>query len=638
MRIFLYVAGLVFVNSLWPSEPRADAVTVIMDKAQRQNLAADPVWLRLGHWRQVRDRILPSHVDDPQFFLAPDGKSNPRAELAATLAAAFAQPISSGDNRHAICRFPARLRWLQQQLQFDPTLLPSVECPALSRFLERANPASISLIFSSYYIQDPASAFGHTLLRLNRVEDSPKARQELLDVGVSYAAKAGDENALVYGIKGLTGLYRGEFNFMTYYFKVREYADYESRDLWEYELNLNDEQLTRVVLHLWELGHVYFDYWFLTENCSYLLLSAIEVADSGFQLKQHIWPLVIPGETIKAVKRQAGLVRRVTYRPSLAKQFSERWAVVPRSQRDLVEAWASGLNPDISALSVTEQARILDASADLVDLRHKEDLIFYNPLSLGAIRKQAILSRRASLGFASPPLTVPTPWQQEPTLTHGAVRAGLLGGYKASVGPIASLEFRYAFHDWADRPMGYPEYGQVDFLSARLDVPLNGKLPRLQRFTFLDVGAINPWTAHHKGISWRATLGAERSDDLRCAGCFAFLADMSAGAAVAGHDDRMMLALLWGGEVRAAETMAGIAGRNLRLSATGTALLRIKLSENFLLLTSPSLHYAPYQAAELSFTPKTVLRWLPKERIALNVDAESFRWRYTLRGGLYFYM
>lgn len=637
MPTLLFAALVLLVLNLAPTAVGADVDEVIAAAESRQ-LAADPLWLRLGHWRRTRDRILPSLVDDAQFFLAPDGKTNPAAELTATLKAAFAQPVSAGDNRHPICRFPARLRWLQQQLQFDPALLPQVECPALSRFLERANPESITLIFSSYYIQDPASAFGHTLLRLNRVEDSAKAKQELLDVGVSYAAQAGDENALVYGIKGLAGLYRGEFSFMTYYFKVREYADYESRDLWEYELDLNPEQLARVVLHLWELGHIYFDYWFLTENCSYLLLSALEVADASINLKSQIWPLVIPGETVKAVKRQPGLVRRVSYRPSLAKQFSERLAVVPRNQHSLVEAWANGLTANMNALPITEQARVYDASADLIDLRYKDDLIFYNADSLGAMRKQTVLSRRASLGLASPPLTVATPWHDEPTLTHGAVRAGLLGGYKASVGPIASLEFRYAFHDWADRPTGYPEYGQVDFLSARLDVPLNGKWPRLQRFTFLDVGAINPWTAHHKGISWRANVGAERLDDARCDGCLAALVDMSAGAAVAGKNDRMLLALLWGGEVRAAETMAGIADGDLRATATASALLRIKLSQNALLLANPALHYAPLQDAELSVAPKATLRWLPRERVALNIDAESFRWRYTLRGGLYFYM
>jgi hypothetical protein len=34
----------------------------------------------------------------------------------------------------------------------------------------------------------------------------------------------------------------GEYSLMPYYRKVKEYGDFESRDLWEYELNLSPEE------------------------------------------------------------------------------------------------------------------------------------------------------------------------------------------------------------------------------------------------------------------------------------------------------------------------------------------------------------------------------------------------------------
>lgn len=76
---------------------------------------------------------------------------------------------------------------------------------------------------------------------------------------------------------GFLGVFEGHFSKLPYYYKVREYADFESRDLWTYELNLTQDQVDEMVEHLWDLGHTYFDYYFLGENCSYHLMSLLDV-------------------------------------------------------------------------------------------------------------------------------------------------------------------------------------------------------------------------------------------------------------------------------------------------------------------------------------------------------------------------
>jgi hypothetical protein len=102
-------------------------------KASEQLLWTEPGWLNLLHYRVGRSPVLgvggsrySSFVDDEKFFLAEDGKSDPAAELAATLTGFFsADP--AGDN-HALCRYPARLAWLDNHLNIDRTRLPAVEC------------------------------------------------------------------------------------------------------------------------------------------------------------------------------------------------------------------------------------------------------------------------------------------------------------------------------------------------------------------------------------------------------------------------------------------------------------------------------------------------------------------------------
>ncbi|MBX6182002.1 DUF4105 domain-containing protein [Pseudomonas aeruginosa] len=93
-------------------------------EARLQQLAADPYWIALGHYERGKLGGWRSYVDDERFFLADNGESHPDAELAATLKALYASP-SLGD-KHAQCVYPARTRWLRQQLQLDD--LPQPQC------------------------------------------------------------------------------------------------------------------------------------------------------------------------------------------------------------------------------------------------------------------------------------------------------------------------------------------------------------------------------------------------------------------------------------------------------------------------------------------------------------------------------
>ena len=215
--------------------------------------------------------------------------------------------------------------------------LPTPSCPKLERFIESVDAESVSVIFSSYYLSSAASAFGHTLLRINK-RSVGKERRELLDTGINYSAQADTSNAVLYAFKGLFGFFKGEFQRMPYYYKVREYNDFESRDLWEYRLNLPSRSVETLVLHIWELGSTFFDYYYLSENCSYHLLGAIEVAQPSLELLNRLnWP-IIPADTVKVLTEVDGLVEYVKFRPSLRGQFRKRWDGLSPAQRDFASA------------------------------------------------------------------------------------------------------------------------------------------------------------------------------------------------------------------------------------------------------------------------------------------------------------
>ena len=153
----------------------------------------------------------------------------------------------------------------------------------------------------------------------------------------------------------------------------------------------------------------------------------------------------------------------------------------------------------------------------MVDLRHSDELLDVTQDSEAATKKHALLVRRAKLGVISSPVTVEVPYDEQPTRTHPPRRIGVWAGYDEQDGPELGLDMRMAYHDLNDRPTGYPEFAQVQFLHTRLVLPLDPvSAPYVRRMAFLDLAIINPWTQHHKGISWLAEAGYERLDDQRC--------------------------------------------------------------------------------------------------------------------------
>jgi Domain of unknown function (DUF4105) len=293
----------------------------LLMRARDLGIAHSRGWLRLLHYRQRGPREAVSQVDGKRFFLAPDGARNPEAELAATLVA-FAQPVVTGrEDEHALCRFPARRRLLDDRLHFG-SALPALVCPALTRFQLDLDPVSVSLVYVANFLDNPASAFGHTFLRLKKRRPAGSAASsDALDHSVEYTATTDTDNPFLYAFKGLMGMFPGVFRFHSFASKAHEYANAEARDLWEYDLNLNQSEVELLTLHLWELSDTHLDYYYLTKNCSYHALASIEAAAPRIDLVTHLNLFVLPRDTIKALFTVPGLVRKIDYRPSLRSQF-----------------------------------------------------------------------------------------------------------------------------------------------------------------------------------------------------------------------------------------------------------------------------------------------------------------------------
>jgi Domain of unknown function (DUF4105) len=577
--------------------------------ARARGLARARIWLRLGHWRDSfwRGGYL-SEVDGAALFLSPRGPRDPAAELEATLRGFFSPPTADQD-RHPVCRFPARFQWLHGQLAFDLARIPRVDCPGFRKFLDLMRPRAISLVFSSYFLARAASAFGHTFLRVERLDPlATEERRQLLDMGVDYAANVDTDNAVIYALRGLTGFFRGQFKRMPYYYKVREYNDFESRDLWEYELELRPDQVLMVVSHIWELGHTWFDYYYLTENCSYHILGALEVADPGIELIEHVSRPIIPSETVKALYHNPGLVRRVTYRPSLETQFQARVRGMSRTELTAVDRLAADPGAALPGLTDGQRIAALDAAVDLVDMRFADEIVF-DPRSEGRRRKQQLLERRSSILVPSPELEVAPPWRKAPHLAHGSRRFGLGLGSSSDRDVYGRLSFRMALHDMADPPDGYPDLIGFEFLPLALRFPSEGDSPvSVEEFHLLRIRHLNQWTRFNRRPSWNLRIGARRLTEPECAGCMSGEVAGGAGWGNSFLADRLAFVATVDTLVGWGPRVPGLGDTHFRLGVGPSATLRAVVARRTVLLLSGEWFWLPEQERDAIWSASMTLR------------------------------
>jgi hypothetical protein len=488
---------------------------------QRQRvlgLSRSAEWSSLLHLRKLPLRAAQSEADGPDFFFAPQGKIDPDAELEATLRAFAGPPVVEddpqavpGDTRtrvgtqHPQCRFPARYAYLRIALTIDGQRLPEQPCPRFQEFRRRVDPGGATLIFAAAYVNHPASAFGHTLLRLDR-RSAPGL--PLLGYAVNFSAVPTTSNGVLYALGGLTGRFRGFFSLLPYYLKVKEYADLESRDLWEYPLNLTQEQVDQMLRHIWELGSTWFDYWFLDENCSYHLLSLIEVAVPGTHLRETFPLWTLPVDTLKALRTVPGLLGEVRRRPSLDTRLKARRQALSKPEarlaHELAETDAAAVSTPLAALPPVRQAAVIDTALDLAQLQLGEAAA---DEQVAAAMQLRLVQLRGSILLPSADPRIESPFS--PDAAHPGALA-LLGGGSRSGAAFASILLRGVLHDLVSAVAGEMPNQQMEMMRLELRLPLGAPSLSIWEFRLLRIESLDPFDAWTPRIAWRFGTGFVR--------------------------------------------------------------------------------------------------------------------------------
>lgn len=617
---------LVLLLGAIPARAQAPAGAALA-KAREIRLSEEPGWLRLGHWkpRRLRPGVESDAMHDG-FFLSPAGPSDPEAELEAMVAALY-DPNPGPEPQPPRCRFPARAAWLIAALKLDAAALPPADCSRYEDWRRLMDPGSVSLIFASAYINNPASMFGHTFLRLERRKAGDRDR--LLDNTLNFAAETGPDGGALFAVKGLLGLYPGKYTVMPYYMKVQEYNNIESRDLWEYHLALTPKEVSRLAAHAWEMGAATFPYYFLSKNCSYQLMPALEAVLPERSLMPGSPAIVGPVDTLHAALRSPGLVAGVSYRPSHSTTMRQRRALLSAGERPAADAYRNGRAEEGDRLSAglpaERRALILDAAQDYILFKEG-----YSPDVPEAVRERerALLTRRAKIDAPSIEPSPPS-WAAPPDEGHLRKRLQVGAGARNG-GSFTELAWRPGYHDLLDRPEGYVPGAQIESLSWRLRYDHDERRVYVRDLRLAEVLSVSPWDPWIRKPSWTMGTGLETAFELGKPAADSLVYEGHAGTGLAaelGPQASVWALVVAEGATGAALREGWRAGGSLRAGAVA------QLTGRWRALLEGGLSAQPFGDKTPNHRLRLALNWAPKRDLAVRAE---FLLRGPHReGGLY---
>ncbi len=530
-------------------------------------LAASPVWVKLGHYESVGAGRWRSAVHPGEFFLSAQGHTDPLGELQASLAAMNAPPAADAD-QHAQCRFPARLLWLRRELGGTVAFRTDIQCPKYQEWTRTGGIESVSVVLATGFLGNPASYYGHMLLKFN-YRDSPGAAG-LMDESASYGAilDGRRDNPFVYIVRSVLHGYDAGFSNIRFYFHDHNYGNHELRDLWEYRLALSDADRDMVVAHTWEVLGRRYTYQFFQGNCALRMAEVVQTAE-GVDFVGGWRPWIIPQALIRklAEARYQGhpLVEEVIYHPSRQSRFYEKYQALPAAARrlvhDLLAEQATLEDARFQSLALPMQHAVLDT---LIDYRQ----FVNNPIDEAApgVQQQyaAALAMRFELppGESAPPQKVP----QSPDRAHAPGWAQGSWAHNGATGNMQSLRIRATYYDALDFGSGHVRFGSLAMGDLQLDL-LDDRL-RVGKFELVRIESVNPGISGlpgDRGSSWKLVIGADQAR-LACEDCLVARAQVDAGYT------RRLLPRLSGGAFIGGALQTERAGQGLGFARASTAL------------------------------------------------------------------
>ncbi|WP_201596172.1 Lnb N-terminal periplasmic domain-containing protein [Psychrobacter vallis] len=473
------------------------------EQAKTKNLAQHTTWRRLLYFYEGQNSLLRKNknvsiVDDASFFLSKNGQQDAGAELDAMLVALAnemattaydtAQTLDNNalNSNSVLCRFPARVRWLTETLDIDETELQA-DCPELDAWMQKLAPEQLSIMFAQEYLDNPTSAFAHTLLRIDSTASAADPSQIHHAYALNYTVGGNPADSFpVYAVKSMIGGYDSIIEIDPYPERFAKYIQDDERDAWTYQLNLTPSEVQQIIRHVWETKDLELPYYFATDNCASEILRLIDVVRPQQHLLSQLPHVVIPSDVVQLLNNE-NLLGSTSYTPADG--------TLRQAQLNEVKHQRDQLGYHNSAKQTVNEIK----SAQL------------NPVSSMSDNKQTLLPRLIAVSDNNP-------------IDRHPLQLGYMGIGQRGDNNYIDIGVRAGYHDTLDRPSGFPQFFDLEGAAATLrlyDQDDNSssnhdsqpKSVVLQNVTLIRGRSFNPINSAKKGKTWGATIEATRVND-----------------------------------------------------------------------------------------------------------------------------
>lgn len=491
------------------------------DNNELRKISEHPTWKKLLHFEAGYFHASISEVNSQSFFLHEHGSTDAYLELQATIQAFQYQADSQ-------CVFPARLIFLQKVLpKFQ---FPSTDCPQYDAYLTAFQTESLSIVYASGYLGNPASMYGHVFLKFNGHEE-----HSLLDNTFSFGAKVPEnEPGLVYVTKGMFGGYDGRFTNQKYHHQHLTYNESELRDLWEYELTLDKREVQFLLAHLYELEKTQMVYYFFKQNCAYQLAKLLElVIDTPLIAPEKPW--VMPYDVIAMLDRHDNngeLIEDITYKGSRQELLYAKWGQLTKKDKKLVlrliSSPADEVATIISQVDTQNAIQIIETMYDyLAFIDVKQDGLDAQQIS----KRKALVKARFALPAGGFEWQAPLKKAPHTAQDTAMLQASVI--HNNEFGALAELRFRANYYDLLSVNAARIPFSELSTLDARLTYSLERSEFDLRELTLIKIvnlNVSNTGLPQDSGYAWKVAIGY-KPESLACANCSTAYADGFIGKA-----------------------------------------------------------------------------------------------------------
>ena len=486
------------LNRRYKSKTETLKKNTAIDPIKLKSLAKHSQWQHLLFYKNGKAEVI-----SPDFYLTnpkPRSKRNfdPYAELIAT--------IEQINNEGVACKYPARYLWLNHHL---PEL--NVDLKNCSK-LPDAN-QEISLILVSSYLKNPASSFGHVLVKTNTPIDNANntnsdvrelSSEDLLNNSYNFGARIPEnENGAMYALKGLFGFYDAGFSETEFFKQDAVYSKNEQRDMWEYVLNLDAFETQLLNYHLYEAKSARFDYYFIKQNCGYRSGEILELI-SDIKTTERVGPWYAPDyvfdQLLEHDNGADSLVSSVRYLPSEQTQLREKFVQLSKPIQAVIN---SVIRTESTAPLATLNADDKAVALDFLIL-HRTYKITQDDTPKQRALKSELLSQRFALPASNGLAQLPVPNKPSPALSNKTTQTTVvLSEERAEVGLSLFVKDPLNAHTDIDK--------HFEAVKASLGYNFDEYQWTLTDFVFLDMQQIEdlrqPLSGEPK-LSWQLKTGA----------------------------------------------------------------------------------------------------------------------------------